>query len=78
MVPDDWRQGEDLPREDQSEREAAIAQAQQLLAGPDVRVPTSTLQGLISALRTSVRVIEAILQEGSTQLAAQDGDHARE
>ena len=72
----DQGDGEHLPQDNQSERETAVAAAQQLLAGPYVRVPRGALLGLIAALRTSIRVLETILQEGSAYQQPADDDPA--
>jgi hypothetical protein len=66
MAPGDQPQGDSLPQDDQGEREAAIAAAGAILAGPSVVVPRALLLQLTALMREAMRLLERALDEGST------------
>jgi hypothetical protein len=67
MLGGDWQhgdgEGDGLAPYGQSEREAAVAAAQQLLAGPYVQVPRTTWLAILALMRQAVTVLERVLVE---------------
>jgi hypothetical protein len=75
---DQWPRGDGdgLPQDGQSEREAAIDAAQRLVAGPYICVPRSTWHAVLALMREAVRLLECVLDEAGGRQA--DDERARE
>jgi hypothetical protein len=83
MRPGEWHHGdgadhEGLPQDGQSERASAVDAAQQLLAGPSASVPRALLLQLTALLRAALRLLERVLDEGSTGTQPADDASATE